>query len=324
MKPKIVTTIPVWNGQDFILQTLQSVARQTLKPDRVIVIDNGSTDRTEEIVRGFKEINVEWTRNPTNLGLFGNFNRCLDYADQGDYLQILHADDVLEPEFYEVMTGLLADCDGRGLAWCLDERIDERNQVLSVSGKADGGVEVLELDAFLRSKAEIGNQAFAATLLKTMSQPAPCRFPMDMPILGDMVYWPTFGTHCRKIVHVRRLLAKYRWHGTNATTAAAPSIQALVLDEWRTIETVEGLRRNGWGFVRTLKLKGLFAVRSGIKAKRYRTRQNNPAYSAEIVRAAKNISGAPLWLAAQALVELRDLVVYTILRRPQHPKNVFS
>jgi glycosyltransferase involved in cell wall biosynthesis len=324
MKPTILTAIPVRNGQDFILRTLQSIARQTLKPDRVVVLDNCSTDRTEEIVKGFKDLPVEWLRNPKDLGLFGNFNRCLDFADQADYLQILHADDELQPEFYEVMTGVLADCDGRGMAWCLDERIDERNQTLSVSGKADGVAEVLDLDTFLCRKAEIGNQAFCATLLKTARQPAPCRFVTDMPILGDMVYWPAYGMHCRKIVHVHRLLAQYRWHGTNATTSAAPGIQALILDEWRTMETNEALRRQGWGLYRTLKLKGLFAVRSGIKAKRFRQLQNNHQYADEIVRVARGIAGTPLWLAAQLLVEFRDLVVYTILRRPKHPKNVYS
>ena len=36
----IITTIPVYNGEKFIRQTLESVARQTLPPDRVIVLDN--------------------------------------------------------------------------------------------------------------------------------------------------------------------------------------------------------------------------------------------------------------------------------------------
>jgi len=265
----------------------------------------------------------DFIRNPTNLGLFGNFNRCLDFASEADYLQILHADDVLEPQFYEVMTGLLEDCDGRGMAWCLDERIDESGRSLSVSGKADGRVQVFDRDTFLQRKAEIGNQAFCATLLKTCREVAPCRFPMDMPILGDMVFWPAFGTHCRKIVHVHRLLSKYRWHGANMTNVEAPGIQALILDEWRVMQTNEALRERGGSPVRMAKLKGLLAVRSGIKAKR--TRQNgNPAYAAEIVRAARSITGWPLWLAGQMLVELRDLIVYRIGGRPRHPKNIYS
>jgi glycosyltransferase involved in cell wall biosynthesis len=111
VKTNILTAIPVCNGEQFIEQTLASLARQTLRPDRVVALDNCSTDRTEEIVRGFKGIHCEFIRNPTNLGLFGNFNRCLDFAAETKYLQILHADDTIEPEFYKVMTGLLADCD---------------------------------------------------------------------------------------------------------------------------------------------------------------------------------------------------------------------
>jgi glycosyltransferase involved in cell wall biosynthesis len=321
---RIITAMPVYNNAEFILQTLESLARQTVRPDRVIVCDDGSTDRSEEIVRGFKEVRCEWLPNPKRLGLFGNFNRCLDLADQGEYLQILHADDVLEPDFYKTMTGVLEDSPGLGLAWCLDERIDEQGKRLSISGKPDGVIEVVPMDDFLKRKAEIGNQAFVATLLKTCHRPPPCHFPTDMPILGDMVFWPAFGHHCKKIVHVHQFLAKYRWHGGNATNAAAPSIQALVLDEWRTMQLNEALRGPGaMNPIRSMKLRGLLAVRSGIKAKRFR-QQNNQAYSQQIVSSVRQITGLPLWFAGQVLVELRDLIIYTLLRRPRHPKNVFS
>lgn len=324
MKSRIVTAMPVYNNEEFILQTLESLANQTMRPDQVIVCDDGSTDGTESMVREFRAIKCEWLPNPKRLGLFGNFNRCLDLADQGEYLQILHADDTLAPNFYEVMTGVLDDCPGLGMAWCLDERVDEHNQRLSISGKPDGDIEVLAMDDFLKRKAEIGNQAFVATILKTCGQPPPCHFPTDMPILGDMVFWAQFGRHCKKLVHVHQLLAHYRWHGGNATNAAAPSIQALILDEWRTMQTNEALRQPGpMSPYRSMKLRGLLAVRSGIKAKRFR-QQKNVSYSKQIVSAARQVTGTPLWLAGKVLVELRDLIVFTILRRPRHPKNVFS
>jgi len=323
MPSRIITTIPVFNGEAFIGQTLASVARQTLRPDRVVVLDNCSTDRTPDIVRNFKDLPCEFIRNPTNLGLFGNLNRCLEFADQTDYLQLLHADDLIEPEFYQVTTGLLADCPGRGLAWSLDERVDENNRHLSDSGKADGKIETLSSDDFLQRKAEIRNQAFCATLLKTAHQPAPCRFPMDFPILGDMIFWAAYGAQCQKIVHVHRLLAKYRWHGSNETVFHAPTIQALILDEWRTMETNEALRGRGWSAYRKTKLKGLLAVRSGIKAKRVR-QNGDPNYSAEIARAARGITGRPLWLAGRILVELRDFYLFTLRRQTRHPKNIYG
>ena len=323
VKSTIITTIPVYNGQVFIQQTLESVARQTRRPDKVVVLDNGSTDRTEEIVKTFKGIECEFIRNPSNLGIFGNFNRCLDFGADYDYVHILHADDLVKPEFYETMEKVLADCDGRGMAWCLDERIDENGKWLSVSGKADGRIEVLDKDTFLARKAEIGNQAFCATLLKTNRQVVPERFREDMPIVGDAAYWPKYGVHCKKITTVNLALAQYRWHGTNETVFRANHIQGLIVDEWRVIEEVEALRGKPPGIVRMAKLRGLMAVRSSIKAKRYR-QLGNAAYAQQIAKTARQYTGIPIWLAAQFLVELRELLVFKIGGRPRHPKNVYS
>jgi glycosyltransferase involved in cell wall biosynthesis len=319
---KLITTIPVRNGERFIAQTLESVARQTLRPDRVIVIDNCSTDRTEEIVKNFKGIACEFIRNPKDLGLFQNFNRCLEFADQTEFLQILHADDTIEPAFYETMTSLLADCKGFGMAWCIDERVDEENRHLSMSGKADGMTEILTRDQFLQRKAEIGNQAFCATLLRTAGKPAPSQFPLDFPIVGDMVYWAAFGAHCEKIVHLHKALAKYRWHGGNQT-ATYDSIQILVFDEWRAMEKNEMLRGVGWQFIRKLKLRGLMSVRANIKARRV-WQNGNAAYSKEIAQAGRELTGLPLWMAGKSLVLARDFYLFKILGRTRHPRNIYG
>ena len=59
------------------------------------------------------------------------------------------------------------------------------------------------------------------------------------------------------------------------------------------METNELLRGQGWSLMRKLKLKGLFAVRSGIKSKRVR-QNGNEKYSREIAEAARGITGWPL------------------------------
>src|SRR6266568_6793188 len=125
MKPSIITVIPVYNGEKFIRQTLESVAGQSMKPDRLIVLDNCSTDGTAKIVHEFQGFKCEYIRNPKNLGLFGNCNRALEFAVEAKYLNLLCADDLIEPAFYEILTRELESSRGRGLAFCLDERIDE-------------------------------------------------------------------------------------------------------------------------------------------------------------------------------------------------------
>ena len=323
MQFNLITVIPVYNGEKFIRQTLESVAKQTVKPDRLIVLDNCSTDGTEKIVKSFSAIRCEWIRNPTNLGLFGNCNRALEFAPETKYFHLLCADDLIEPAFYQRLTSELDSCDGFGLAYSLDERIDENDCRLSMSGRITGMAEEIPIDSFLSRKAEIANQAFSGSLMKTNFHKPPCQFRLDMPILADVAWWAAFGKHCRRIVQVNLPLCKYRWHGDNATNSSMPGMQALILDEWRVMQMNEELRAHPPGLVRKFKLKGLFAVRTGIKAKRIR-QQNNPDYSQNIIRQGKLISGPLAWHMGQVVVETRDVIIYGLLRRPRHPKNVYS
>src|SRR5258708_5311786 len=184
MATDVITAIPLYNAENLVGKTLESIARQTRKPDRVVVLDDCSRDASAQVVQSFKGLPIEYIRNPTALGTFGNFNRCLDFAVETEYLQILHQDDLIAPEFYEIMTRQLEDCPGLGMAWCLDERIDEHGQKLSVSGKPDGSAQVLDMDTFLARKAEIGNQAFSSPLLNTNCHPLPHPFPPAIPFLA--------------------------------------------------------------------------------------------------------------------------------------------
>lgn len=322
MQSNVITVIPAYNGERFLLRTLQSVANQTQKPDRLVVLDNCSTDGTEKIVREFQGMQCELIRNERNLGLFGNMNRALTYAEQARHLHILCADDLITPKFFEKILPTLESCDGFGLAYCLDERIDENDEHLSLSGRVTSAAEEIPVAAYLQQKGEIANQALGGTIYKTNFNKAPAQFRMDMPILADVVFYAEFGAHCRKIVKVNEPLTQYRWHGTNQSCELMPGIQPLVLDEWKTMQLVEALR-GGTGFVRSCKLKGLFGVRSGIKARRIR-QLGNLKYSREIVAAGRRISGLPLWLAAQCVVHARELIVYRILRRRRQPNNVFG
>jgi glycosyltransferase involved in cell wall biosynthesis len=322
MQSNVITVIPVYNGERFLLRTLQSVANQTQRPDRLVILDNCSTDSTEKIVREFAGLKCEYVRNESNLGLFGNMNRALTYAEQTRHLHILCADDLITPKFFERLLPTLQGCDGFGMAFCLDERIDENDAHLSLSGGVTNAVEEIPVPLYLQLKAEIANQALGGTIYKTNFKKSPVQFRMDMPILADVVFYAEFGAHCKKIVKVHEALTQYRWHGSNQSCELMPGIQPLVMDEWKTMQIIEKLR-GGTGFVRSCKLKGLFGVRSGIKARRIR-QLGNLKYSREIVAAGRQTSGLPLWLAAQCVVHARELVVYGILRRRRQPNNVFG
>lgn len=324
MKSKLITVIPVRNGAEFIGQALDSVAAQTLQPDRVIVQDNCSTDNTEEVVKNYKKLRIEWKQNGKDTLSIGNFNRGLDEnAEHTDYLHLLCADDLIKPKFYECCIQELDSCPGIGMAYCLDERIDENNQTISVSGKETGIADVLELDDYLRTKAEYSNQAVSGTLFKTAFHKPPARLRDEFIIVWDVVLHAEWGARSKRIVQINKALAQFRWHGSNGTLDWAPKIDALVLSEWKAMQMIEQMRRAKPNFIRQFKLQGMFGVRSGIKALRYR-QNGNPDYARQIIDLAKPICGPLAWNMAQAVVQAREVTVYKIGGRRRHPQNIYG
>src|SRR5262245_6146422 len=95
-KPLVSILIPAYNAEKLIGYTLQSAVSQTWPRKEVIVIDDGSTDRTAEIARRFASTNVKVV-STLNCGLSAAVNTAYKLC-QGDYIQELDADDILSPD----------------------------------------------------------------------------------------------------------------------------------------------------------------------------------------------------------------------------------
>ncbi len=98
---RLVTVVPVYNGERFLRATLESLVNQTRRPDRVIIQDNCSTDGTRHIAKDFEKKGFEWILNGEHVSSTDNFNSALRYAEEADFLHLLTADDIIKPEFYE-------------------------------------------------------------------------------------------------------------------------------------------------------------------------------------------------------------------------------
>lgn len=88
--------IPVFNRRRFIGRAIDSALTQNVPDLEILVIDNCSTDGTWEFLQSLPA-NVRLLRNPSNIGLFGNLNRCLSEA-RGDFVRVLCSDDCLLPD----------------------------------------------------------------------------------------------------------------------------------------------------------------------------------------------------------------------------------
>ena len=93
--PICTIAIPVYNRSELIKYSLESALSQDISNIEILVVDNCSTDDTWELLNSYKDSRLRLIRNESNIGMFGNFNRCLELAT-GKYLRILCSDDYLE------------------------------------------------------------------------------------------------------------------------------------------------------------------------------------------------------------------------------------
>ena len=61
--PKVSVLVPVYNAEKFIAKTVQSVLNQTYKNFELILLDDGSTDNTEEIILSFNDKRIIYAKN---------------------------------------------------------------------------------------------------------------------------------------------------------------------------------------------------------------------------------------------------------------------
>ena len=96
MNPLVSILIPAYNAESWIAETIQSALGQSWSNKEIIVVDDGSTDRTLSITRQFESRGVNVVTQ-MNQGAAATRNRA--YAlSRGDYIQWLDADDLLSPD----------------------------------------------------------------------------------------------------------------------------------------------------------------------------------------------------------------------------------
>lgn len=106
--------MPVYNGEKYIGQAIDSILSQSFGDFELIVIDDGSTDKSAEIVGSYSDKRVRYVANPTNLGLAGARNRTIEVSN-GDYLAWLDSDDISLPDRLLKQVALLDEHPNVGL-----------------------------------------------------------------------------------------------------------------------------------------------------------------------------------------------------------------
>src|SRR5690349_9865081 len=90
--PLITVIMPVYNSEAYVGAAIESILAQTLGDFELLAIDDGSSDRSAEIARGYADARVRPVANPANLGVVPTLNRGLELA-RGQFIARMDSDD---------------------------------------------------------------------------------------------------------------------------------------------------------------------------------------------------------------------------------------
>ena len=147
--PKVSVIVPVYNTADYVVRCLESIVAQTLTDIEILVIDDGSTDNSPEILKSFadKESRVE-IRSRENSGLADTYNLGIELA-RGEYLAFIDSDDWIDPEALEKLYNRAIGADADLVLFryrIFYEETNRRVDTKSLAGvlKNDGGSMTLD------------------------------------------------------------------------------------------------------------------------------------------------------------------------------------
>lgn len=194
--PLLTIAIPVYHRMEKALAfaAIESALAETRPDLEILIIDDFTTDGTWERLRGIDDPRVRLLRNERNLGLFSNFNRCLDEA-RGRYVRILCSDDVLEPGTLDDELVVMARqpdialLNTRGLRIGPDGVVLGRQAAALPSGRYRGERGIA---AVLRANMGTGYNTLnypSGVLLRKTAADAAGRFRADMRMSGDVEYF---------------------------------------------------------------------------------------------------------------------------------------
>jgi glycosyltransferase involved in cell wall biosynthesis len=121
--------LPVYNGEKYLAESLDSVLAQTYQNWELVIINDGSTDGTENLILNYPDKRIKYLPNDSNKGIIFSLNRGLQESN-GEYIARLDADDIALPNRFEKQVEFLSENSDYALCGSYFQTIDSNGKVL--------------------------------------------------------------------------------------------------------------------------------------------------------------------------------------------------
>jgi len=214
MKPKVSIIMPVLNGEKYLVEALESILAQTYKNYELVAVDDGSTDRTCELLHQYHDkLELRYVRHPACKGIAVSVNDGIRNST-GEYITFLDHDDVWFPDMLETQVESLHGKAGVGMVHSDFQTIDATGNIIEESVARCRDRKRPSGEVF----RELFNDSFIAASSVLIRKECFDRLGGFDETLhwGDYHLWLRIARHY-KINYVPKVLTRYRQHNTQST-----------------------------------------------------------------------------------------------------------
>ncbi len=211
---KITVITPVYNGEKYLAAALDSLLAQTLADWNLIVVDDGSTDATPQVLASYQDERIK-VLSKENGGEASARNTGLDHAS-GEYLAFLDADDLYLPNALADMAALLDSNPGVDVVFSDGYLCDENGKVLTrLTEHRPGIYQGNILEPLVLDSAVVTVPVCTLTRRSAIVESG-VRFDRSLVIGPDWDFWIQLAVG-HSFAYLNRLTCMYRVHQTNIT-----------------------------------------------------------------------------------------------------------
>ena len=241
--PLVSVIIPVFNGEKYIVEAIESVLEQSYRNIEIIVIDDGSTDDSAANLHPYLDkIRYIYQKNG---GIASAYNSGAE-ACKGEYVAFIEQDDVWLPEKLSMQVAYLVEKPNLDMVFCryfiVDDRVATKRPELSKCWP--GEVSFQEL--FLNTLENASIITFSSVLMRKSLLRAIMPFDERLRVSVDYDTWLKVAYES-KIGFLDKPLLKYRLHDFNTSSAPITALEddLIVLQKWQNNKRLLGIIGKG-------------------------------------------------------------------------------
>jgi len=200
--PKVTVLLPVYNGEKYLREAIESILNQTFTDFMLLIIDDGSTDGSADIIRSYDDSRIKFLSNETNLTLITTLNKGID-ASRGEYIARMDQDDISMPDRLAKQVAFM-DADpelGACGSWV---------SLINVAGDITSNIRMPQ-GKYLGARYWLQSPIIHSSAMIRRSALGDLRYDQNSEHVEDYDLWFEIRKKS-KIANVPRFLVRYRMH----------------------------------------------------------------------------------------------------------------